>query len=148
MFKYLIVLFWCLWWLIALWTDIVGGMSYLGILHASWAPDSNYLFLVKSLQMYPVPTWIPALFYIGIIIFSGISFLLFLRACCSNFIQDPHNWLKKANLAFIFSTSYWLLFFLADQITMKFDLEQNHMVQGGFTLLCYLALHLLPNKDE
>ncbi len=144
-FKYLIVLFWCLWWLIALWTDIIGAVAHLGIIHASWAPDGNYPFLVQSLKMYNAPTWIPAFLYICIIIFSGISFLLFLRACCCKFTQDPKGWLKKTNQAFIFSTGYWMLFFLADQIVMKFDLEQNHMVQGGFGLLCYLAIHLLPD---
>ena len=31
---------------------------------------------------------------------------------------------------------------------MNFQLEQNHMVQGGFQLLTFLALHLLPDEPS
>ncbi len=73
LFKYTIVLFWCIWWLIAFWTDIIGAAAHLKILRASWAPDTNYPFLTQSLQMYNVPAWVPTFFYIGIIILSGAS---------------------------------------------------------------------------
>ena len=56
------------------------------------------------------------------------------------------KWYTNVNMAFIFSMVYWMLFFLADQIVMNYDLEQNHMVQGGFELLSYLAIHLLPDE--
>lgn len=144
LFKKIIVIFWALWWLVALWTDVIGGLSHLGYLHASWAPDNNYPFLVKSLEMYNVPNWLPAFFYIGINIFSFACVILFVRAVWT--LNKP-NWLDNVNIAFIFSMSYWLMFFLADQIIMNFDLEQNHMVQGGFQLLCYLTLYILPNKN-
>jgi hypothetical protein len=145
LFKYIIVLFWCLWWLIAFWTDLIGAATHLKFLHASWAPDNNYPFLVQSLQMYNVPNWVPTFFYIGIIILSGICFVLFLRASYYKYNKNKVDWLGRVNVAFIVSTIYWLLFFLADQIVMKFDLEENHMVQGGFGLLCYLAIHILPD---
>lgn len=145
-FKYIIVLFWCLWWMFAFWTDLIGAAAHLKIVNASWAQDSNYQFLVQSLQIYNIPSWINACLFTGIIILSGISFVLFLRASCYRHIQDKSSWLKKVNLAFIVSTSYWLIFFLADQVVMKYDLEENHMVQGGFGLLCYLAIHLLPDE--
>lgn len=143
LFKQIIVVFWALWWAIALWTDVVGALAHMGYLKASWAPDSNYPFLAKSLQMYNVADWVPVFLYAGIIIFSLISTILFCRSVISLYSSD---WLEKVNLAFIFSISYWLLFFLADQLIMNFDLEQNHMVQGGFELLCYLTINLLPEK--
>ncbi|MEP3278328.1 MAG: hypothetical protein ABJN26_00090 [Stappiaceae bacterium] len=49
--------------------------------------------------------------------------------------------------AFIISLGLWFAFFLADQIFLKFDLEQNHMVQGGFQLLCFFALYVLTDDD-
>jgi len=142
-FKRILIVFWGLWWLIACWTDIIGGVAHLGIVRASWAPDNNYPFLVKSLQMYNVPVWLPAFLYILIIIFSTISVVLFARAI---FAYRKPDWLIKANLAFIFSLTYWLLFFLADQLIMNFDLEQNHMVQGGFELMCYLVINLMAKE--
>lgn len=54
--------------------------------------------------------------------------------------------LNRVNLAFIFSLSFWLLFFLADQLIMNFDLEENHMVQGGFELLCYMLINIVPDN--
>jgi hypothetical protein len=144
-FKKIIILFWALWWLIALWTDIVGGLAHIGILTASWAPDTNYPFLVESLKMYHVPEWLPAVFFIGILLWSCLSTLLFCWASLG-LHKDKHIWMKRAEIAFIVSICYWLAFFLADQVVMKFDLEQNHMVQGGFQLLCFLALYLLPES--
>lgn len=144
-FKKLIVLFWAAWWLIALWTDVVGGFAHLGLINASWAPDTNYPFLVSTLKMYQVPSWLPPSLFIGIIIWSLVSTLAFLWACFA-LGKTRAVWMRRAEIAFIISLSLWLAFFLADQIVMKFNEEENHMVQGGFQLLSYLALYLLPES--
>ncbi|MBN9231646.1 MAG: hypothetical protein J0I93_12465 [Legionella sp.] len=146
-FKKIIILFWCLWWLIALWTDILGLLAHYHYLNKSWAPDGNMPFLIQSLAMYPLPAWAPLIFFLGILLWSLVSTLSFIWASLS--LNQPFNvWMRKADIAFIISLSYWLAFFIADQMVMKYDLEQNHMVQGGFQLLCYLTLYLLPNKSE
>lgn len=144
-FKKILILFWAFWWLIALWTDVVGGLTHLGFLHASWAPDGNYLFLKESLAIYPLPHGTSPALFIVIIINSLVSATLFFWASFA-LTQEKKLWMKRANNAFIFSLVFWLLFFLADQLVMKFDLEENHMVQGGFELLCYFALYILPEK--
>lgn len=142
-FKKILILFWTAWWLIALWTDIVGGLTHLGMLHSTWAPDSNYPFLVESLKMYNVPQWIPATFFVLILLWSLASTVVF---CWASLALNSNKtiWMHRARIAFIVSLSYWLAFFLADQMVMKFDLEENHMVQGGFQLLCFFALYILP----
>ena len=33
-------------------------------------------------------------------------------------------------------------------MVMKFDLEENHMVQGGFELLTFSSLYLLPEDKN
>lgn len=142
-FKKILILFWAVWWSIALWTDVVGGLSHLGMLHASWAPDSNYPDLVDSLKMYHLVPAIPAFFFICILAWSLASTLGFVWASLA-LGQDAEIWMKRARTAFIISLIYWLAFFLADQMVMKFDYEQNHMVQGGFELLCFFALYVLP----
>ncbi|EHL31590.1 hypothetical protein LDG_6251 [Legionella drancourtii LLAP12] len=149
-FKKIIILFWALWWLIALWTDVVGGLAHIGWIHARWAPDTNYPFLVQTLKMYPLPDWVPPFFFIGIILWSLLSAGLFCWASMG-LHKERELWMFRAQCAFIVSLTFWFVFFLADQITMKFDVEENHMVQGGFELLCYLALYLLPEthvKDK
>lgn len=144
-FKKILIVFWTLWWLIAFWTDIVGAFAHVGVLTATWAPDTNYPFLAESLKMYNVPDWLVALLFVGIISWSGIATLLFCWATVG-LNKNRTVWMQRAQLAFIVSLSFWLAFFLADQLVMKFDLEQNHMVQGGFQFLTFLALYLLPDK--
>lgn len=144
-FKKILIWFWFIWWFIALWTDVIGGLAHLGLLQADWAPDTNYPNLVLSLQMYAVPLWLPAILFDGIIIWLAIATFSFAWAVIA-LNRRPEIWLRRAQIAFIISLTLWLAFFLADQIIMKFDLEENHMVQGGFQLLCYLALYLLPDE--
>ncbi|MBB71473.1 MAG: hypothetical protein CMF50_03645 [Legionellales bacterium] len=146
-FKKIIIVFWALWWLIALWTDIVGAFAQLGLLHASWAPNGNYPFLVESLQMYNVPSWVPAVLFVGILLWSTLSAASFTWAACS-LSQPQAVWMERAHTAFIITLTYWLAFFLADQLVMKFDLEQNHMVQGGFQLLSFMVLFISASSEE
>jgi hypothetical protein len=147
-FKKIIVIFWTIWWLIALWTDIVGGMAHLGWLSASWAPDTNYPFLISSLKMYALPVWLPPVFFLGIITWSLVTSLAFIYASFKMFSQGLKSAMKYIEMAFILSLTYWLAFFIADQLVMKFDLEENHMVQGGFQLLTFIALYCLPGKSS
>jgi hypothetical protein len=98
---------------------------------------------VNTLKLYPIPTWLPVLFFIGILFWLLLSALAFLWACLS-LHKQADIWMSRARVAFIISLSFWLAFFLADQMVFKFDLEENHMVQGGFELLCFFALYLLP----
>lgn len=146
-FKKIIIIFWTIWWFIALWTDFVGMFAHMGLIHQTWAPDTNYPFLVESLKMYQAPYWIPQLCFAGILLWSLLSTLAFFWTCFS-LNQATAQWMKRADLAFIISLSFWLAFFLADQFIMKFDLEENHMTQGGFQLLTYLSLYILPSRSK
>ncbi|QRN04972.1 hypothetical protein GH742_14485 [Legionella sp. MW5194] len=146
-FKKITILFWFVWWLIALWTDVVGLLAHNGWLIKSWAPDTNYPFLVESLKMYAVPAWVSQWSFAGIILWSFLSTLAFGWTALALF-QPTSGWMRRADWAFIISLSYWLAFFLADQLVMKFELEENHMVQGGFQLLTYLSLYLLPETPR
>jgi len=146
-FKKTLILFWTIWWLIALWTDITGGLAHLDILNASRAPDTNYPFLASSLKLYHVPDWLVATLFIGILLGLLASTLAFCQASLS-LRKNEAIWLKSAEVAFIISLIFWLAFFIADQIVLKFDLEENHMVQGGFELLSFFALYVLPKEKS
>jgi len=142
-FKRLILLFWALWWLLAFLTDLFGGLKEVGALAAFWLPHTNYPGLVESLAPYSPPGWLPPFLFVGIMAWSLLSTLLF--AIAANTPPQPaERWRRRLNNAFTVSLSLWLAFFLADQIVMKFGLEENHMVQGGFQLLTFIAIHLLP----
>lgn len=142
-FNKILVLFWAFWWLIALWTDVVGGLAHLSIVNASWAPDTNYPFLVESLKMYNVPGTLILIFFILILLWAFLSTISFFWASFA--LYKPREiWIERARIAYIISLTFWLAFFIADQLVMKFDLEENHMVQGGFELLSFYALYILP----
>ncbi len=148
-FKKITVIFWTVWLAIMLWTDVIGGLAQLGWLHRAWAPNTNYPFLVASLAMYSPPAWLPAVFYGGIMLWELLATWLFLRASLALLCKKPlHIWLAYATHAYIFSILLWFAFFIADQLVMKFDLEANHMVQGGMMLLTFLALYLLPHEEN
>ncbi|HVE44988.1 MAG TPA: hypothetical protein VNC84_07675 [Gammaproteobacteria bacterium] len=142
-FKKSLVVFWACWWLIALWTDIVGGLAHLGVLHASFAPDLNYPALVQSMSMYHAPSWLTGALFIGILLWLSLVSVSFCWASLA-LTRPTDVWVSRARIAYIVSLGLWLAFFLSDQIVMKFDFEQNHMVQGGFEFLCFLSLYLLP----
>ncbi|MEM7225285.1 MAG: hypothetical protein AAF495_20070 [Pseudomonadota bacterium] len=144
-FKRIILLFWAIWWLLAFLTDAIGALKEIGAVAAPWLPHTNYPSLVESLAPYQVPGWLPPLLFAGIIAWSFASTLLFAQAAATP--REPaERWRRRVNNAFIVSLSLWLAFFIADQIVMKFALEQNHMVQGGFQLLTFLAIHLVPDE--
>jgi hypothetical protein len=146
-FKRLLVAFWWLWWLIAFLTDFLGGLKELGVITAAWLPHTNYPFLAKSLAPYDAPVWLPPVLFAGIVLWSFLSTVLFTVAMCTP-RQPEMRWRHRVDTAFIVSLGLWLAFFIADQVVMKFDLEENHMVQGGFELLCLMAIRLLPDNPS
>ena len=138
-FKRILVLFWGFWWLIAFLTDLLGGLKHLKLIHWDLNVDGNYPFLVKSLAQFHTPEWIPASLFVMIIVWLFVATFLFFRAS----FASREEFYAKANTAFVVSLCLWLAFFISDQIIMNFDLEANHMVQGSFGLLSFLALRLL-----
>lgn len=143
LFKKTIIVFWAIWWLIILWTDSVSAAAHLGVLNASWAPD-KYTYFASTLNMYHVPAWFPAFLYVCILIWAFFTVITFMWACFS-LNKNKTVWLYRANIAFIISLVFWFAFLIADQIIMRYDIEQIHIVQGGFQLLSFLSLYLLPD---
>jgi hypothetical protein len=143
-FKKLLIISWMWWWVIAFFTDLFGALKHMGVINYSWAFDGNYPFLAQSLAMYHVPSWLPVVLFIGIILWSLLSAVMFIYACCG-LNQSAIIWKKRASWAFIISLLFWFAFFLGDQVVMKFDLEENHMVQGAMEFISYLSLFLLPD---
>ncbi|MCG7520922.1 hypothetical protein [Ruegeria sp. Ofav3-42] len=143
-FKQGLVVFWFLWWAMAFLTDFVGGLELLGVTSTPWFDGHNYPFLVKTLEQFGSTTAINVSLFIGIILWALLSAGLFLIALGTPY-SHTELWFRRVDMAFIVSLGLWLAFFLSDQTVMKFDLEENHMVQGGFQLLCYLTIYVLPD---
>lgn len=137
-----IVLFWTFWWIIILWTDGISALAHLGLLNASWAPD-KYNFFADTLKMYSVGSWVPAFLYIGIVLWVSIIVITFLWTS-SGLMKKQGVWLPRARIAFILSLLLWFALLIADQIIMRYDIENIHMIQAGFQFISYLTLYLFP----
>ena len=146
-FKKTIIVFWALWWSIAFITDFNSGLNHMGLTHISWASTSNYTSIVNSVAFISTNKWISVFLYSGIIVWLFVSATAFIIASFY-IVTKPKSAITKSwvNRAFIISLTLWLMFFLADQIIMNFNLAQNHMVQGGFELLTYLTFSILTNR--
>ncbi|WP_170348858.1 hypothetical protein [Ruegeria atlantica] len=144
LFKQSLVIFWFLWWTFAFLTDFIGGLELLGLTSTPWFDGHNFPFLQKTLAQFGASTAVDVILFVGIILWLFLSTLLFAFASFTPYSQTD-RWQKRVDAAFIASLGLWLAFFLADQTVMNFDLEENHMVQGGFQLLCYLTIYLLPD---
>lgn len=145
-FKRLIVVFWAVWWLIAFLTDFIGVLKVTGVVNLPWFKVGNYADILSTITPFHLPAWLAPILYGGIVIWSFASVVLFLRAAATS-RQPLQRWQRHVDAAFIVSLGLWFAFFIADQIFLQFDLEQNHMVQGGFQLLCFIALYVLPDDD-
>ena len=134
LFKWTLIWFWALWWTTVFLTDFLGGLKHLGFPHASWITDANYPMLVKSLQLYPLLPSLASLLFVLIIAWSLLASLVFWRVVFTSY-QNSTLWRYRMKIAFFISLELWLAFFLSDQVIMNFDLEQNHMIQGGFSII-------------
>lgn len=143
-FKQGLVIFWLLWWAFAFLTDFIGGLEMLGVTSTPWFDGHNYPFLKKTLEQFGATTAVDVALFVGIILWALLSTVLFAFAAVTPYSRKE-IWLQRVDVAFIVSLALWLAFFLSDQTVMNFDLEENHMVQGGFQLLCYLTIYLLPD---
>jgi len=140
-FKKVIIIFWSIWWLTIIWTDSVSVLSHLGYLTSPWAID-RYSSFVEILNIYSLPFWVDALLYLSIILWSILLTILFFFTAL-NLRKETFVWMKYAKISFILSMILWFMLILADQIIMKYDIENLHMIQGGFQLICFLSLYIL-----
>ncbi len=145
-FKKFIILFWLVWSTVAFLTDFLGGLKHTGVISYSWVPDLNYPYLASSLEIYNTPPFVVAVLFWGIVIWLFLNVIVFLRAAFTS-MASRERWMRNVDAAFIISMGLWLAFFIADLIVMKFDLLQNHMVQGSFQLLTWFLIHFLPEES-
>lgn len=96
--------------------------------------------------MYHASSMIVASLFVAIILGSLFCTIFFVWASVAIFYRE--EWQKKAVYAFIASLMFWFLFFFADQFTMRFDLIENHMVQGGIEMLCLFIFLFVPDKID
>lgn len=144
-----ILLFWALYFLIVVASNITDGLRAVGILADSITFTSgNYGLMAKVVAIYHTPTWLLVIMYIGVIIWEGLASFTFFSAF-SAYNKTPIIG-KHIYTAFILSFGLWAAFILMDEFFIAFhvaDLERSHQMLMITQLVTLFAMVLLPDED-
>jgi hypothetical protein len=139
-----IVLFWAVWLLVAFFANAFDGLKALKIMRQGWKfASGNYALMTETTRKYHLPAWCTGLLFLGVVLWQGLSALLFWYAF-STFHGMRFPGLRTLDMAFLVSLALWAAFMIADEIFMAYDAEATHMRIFIAQLLSLLVLHLLP----
>ena len=140
--KLLLLLFWATWFSIVFATNAFGLMKAAGVLPATWRfASGNYDMVVKAVSIYGPPAWVPRLLFLGVIAWQMLAAALFWYAVAASgaagFVIMP-----LADAALATGILLWAAFMIADEITIKYAMEQPHellfIAQAGTLLVMHL----------
>lgn len=142
MLKPALLAFWATWFSIVLLTNIFSAMKAAGKLPPSWKfASKNYEMVVKAVSRYEAPAWVPRLLFAGVIAWQLAAAVLFWRAlACWGTAGMPD--MAAANTAFAAGILLWAAFMIADEITLKYAMEQPHELLFIAQLASLVAMHL------
>jgi len=139
-----IVCFWAIWLSVTFFANTFDGLKALKIMGEGWRfASGNYAFIVETTRKYSLPTWFAGLLFLGVVLWQGLSALLFWYAF-STLHGTPFPGLLVLDLAFLVSLALWASFMIADEIFMAYDAEATHMRIFIAQLLSLLILYLVP----
>src|SRR6185312_6664361 len=76
--KRCLLLFWSLWLSVVFLTNVLDGCKALRLLSDNWSfASDNYRFLAGTTARYGSPAWVNGVLFLGVIVWEGISTLLF-----------------------------------------------------------------------
>jgi hypothetical protein len=133
--KLALILFWALWFSIVFLTNAFSAMKAAGRLPPSWKfASKNYEMVAKAVSLYQAPAWVPLLLFLGVIAWQLGAAALFWYALAD---------ITVANAAFSAGILLFAAFMIADELTLKYAMEQPHELLFIAQLASLLALHLL-----
>ena len=113
-----LLLFWRLWFSVVFITNVFSAMRASGRLPPSWKFASrNYEMVAKAVSLYDAPAWLPRLLFAGVIAWQLAVAALFWYALAD---------MAAANAAFSAGILLFAAFMIADELTLKYAMEQPH----------------------
>ncbi|GAB4031763.1 hypothetical protein [Spirosoma gilvum] len=117
-----LLLFWALYFTIVWLSNSTDALKVLSILPGKWPfASGNYTLIVRVVAIYQSPVWLSGLFFAGVILWEGISAILFWKAFRAS-VQQSLTQQSAISLAFGFSIGLWAAFILADEIFLAYML--------------------------
>ena len=141
--KLAILAFWAAWFTIVLATNLFGALRAAGRLPAEWKfASKNYELVVKAVSLYEAPAWVPRLLFAGVMAWQLGTAALFWYALASSCAEGVLD-MAAVNAACGAGILLWAAFMVADEITLKYAMEQPHELLFIAQLASLLAMHLI-----
>ena len=141
--KLALLCFWATWFSIVCLTNVFDILKVDGRLGASWKLASrNYELVAKAVSLYQAPRWVPRLLFLGVIAWQLAAAALFWIAFAAG--TNGAISLPRADAAFAAGILLWAAFMVADEITIKYAMEQPHELLLIAQLASLLVIHLVP----
>jgi len=142
--KLAILAFWAAWFAIVFLTNLFGALRAAGILPPEWKfASKNYEMVQKAVSIYGPPAWIARFLFAGVLAWQFLAACLFAWALQASVVAGTIA-MTSADLAFTTGILLWAAFMIADEITIKYAMEQPHELLFIAQVACVLALHSLP----
>jgi hypothetical protein len=122
-----ILLLWALWFGVVLLTNLFDALHALGAVPAGWKfLSGNYALMGEVLKRYPVPAWVDAPLFLGVLLWQSLATALFARAAMA-WAGGSEEGRARARNAFAVGLGLWGTFLVADELLIAYTLEGTHL---------------------
>jgi hypothetical protein len=123
--KLAILAFWAAWFAIVVLTNLFGALKAAGALPPGWKfASKNFELVEKAVSIYAPPPWVPRVLFLGVLAWQFIVTCLFAWAFFASLRMEAVA--PVAGAAFGAGILLWAAFMIADEITIKYAMEQPH----------------------
>jgi len=139
--KLAILAFWAAWFAIVVLTNLFGALRAAGALSREWKfASKNFELVEKAVSIYAPPAWLPRVLFVGVLAWQFIVACLFAWALFASLRMGVVA--PVASVAFAAGILLWAAFMIADEITIKYAMEQPHELLFIAQVACLLLIRL------
>ena len=141
--KLALLFFWGAWFSIVFLTNAFSAMKAGGMLPPTWRfASKNYEMVAKAVSIYAPPAWVPRLLFLGVLAWQLLAAVLFWYALAASGGSGILH-MDAVNAACAAGILLWAAFMIADEITIKYAMEQPHEILFVAQLATLLVMHLI-----
>ena len=138
-----LLFFWAAWFSIVFATNALSALKASGRLQPSWRfASKNYEMVCKAVSIYSPPAWVPRLLFVGVLAWQLAAALIFWVALATSGGAGVIE-MAVTNAAFATGIFLWAAFMLADELTIKYAMEQPHELLLIAQLGSLLVMHVV-----
>jgi len=141
--KLALLAFWAAWFAIVFLTNLFGALRAAGMLAPGWKFASrNYEMVQKAVSLYGPHAGMARFLFLGVLAWQFAAFCLFAWALQASLALGGIA-LPQADAAFAAGILLWAAFMIADEITIKYAMEQPHELLFIAQVASLLVFHVL-----